>query len=279
VNTLERSSPTIRPVSVWPFFALTFVLSWLIWIPLALSHIGLGPVHIPEGLSSAVRLVGVLMPAAAAIALTAITGGRVAVRRLLTRLAIWRLHWGWWAAATLVYPAVLMVSALLYRWLPGQPALTFVQASPAALLVNIVLLAIATLGEEIGWRGVALPGLQARYSPLRASLILGLVWATWHLPFWVLMDTFDQYGAGYFVLNYLFIVPSTAYLSWIFNRTRSSLLLPVAFHLTFNIVNVAILPVTSAIGAYALFIFLQLLLVVGVSPDMKRAAAGYTSVA
>jgi membrane protease YdiL (CAAX protease family) len=157
---LKLSPSTLRPVPVRPFFALTFVLSWLIWIPLALSHLGLGPVHIPEGLSSAVRILGVLMPAVAAIALTAATGGRATVRRLLDRLAIWWVHWGWWVAATAVYPAVLLAAALLYRWLPGQPALTLVQVLPAALLVNIVFLAIATLGEEIGWRGVALPGLQ-----------------------------------------------------------------------------------------------------------------------
>jgi membrane protease YdiL (CAAX protease family) len=125
---------------------------------------------------------------------------------------------------------------------------------PVALFVNVLLLALATLGEEIGWRGVALPALQQRQSPLAASAILGLLGGIWHLPFWLLLDTFDQFGVGYLALNFLLVLPMTAYVTWFYNHTRGSLLLPVAFHLAFNIVNVAWLPVTTSIGAFALFI-------------------------
>jgi membrane protease YdiL (CAAX protease family) len=59
-------------------------------------------------------------------------------------------------------------------------------------IVQVVLLAIATLGKKIGWRGVALPGFLKTRSSLKASLILGLVWSVWHLPFWLLRDSFDQ---------------------------------------------------------------------------------------
>lgn len=251
------------------FFNLTFLLSWLIWIPLALAHFGLGPLQIPDELSSIIRLFGVLMPATAAISLTALGGGRKAVRALLARLGIWRVGWGPWLAATAVYPAILLAAGLLYGWASGQPVRLADQASPVALTINIIFLAIATLGEEIGWRGVALPALQRKYSPLRSSLILGVVWATWHLPFWLLLESYDQYGVGYFALNYLFIVPSTAYLTWVFNRSRSSLLLPVAFHLTFNIVNVALVPVTMTLGAFIVFIGLQLLVALAVLPNLK----------
>jgi membrane protease YdiL (CAAX protease family) len=267
---MAHSASKTCPVSIKSFFVWTFFLSWLIWIPLALSYYGLGQLRVSEGLSSIVRLVGVLMPAAAAIALTAAAGGRAAVGQLLARLRIWQVGWGWWTAAVVVYPAVLLVSALLYNWLGGKPALAMLRVQPAALLVQILILAIASFGEELGWRGVALPALQRQYSPLKSSLILGLAWATWHIPFWVLLGNLEQFGAGYFGLNYLFIVPSTAYLTWIFNRTCSSLLLPVAFHLAFNILNVAIVPVTTTIGAYALFTVLQSLIVIAVSRRIHR---------
>ncbi len=91
-----------------------------------------------------------------------------------------------------MYPALLLIAGLFFGWLGGQPPLIPVRLSPVELLVNCIFLAIATLGEEIGWRGVALPSLQRQHSPLRASLILGIVWATWHVPFWLLMDSFDQ---------------------------------------------------------------------------------------
>jgi membrane protease YdiL (CAAX protease family) len=261
---MMKQTSGFRPVSALRFFALTYLLSWLIWVPLAFSHFGVGPLRIPEGLSSGIRLLGVLMPAAAAISLTAAGGGRLAVRQLLARLLVWRVQPGWWLAAVGVFPALLLAAALLNRWLGGSPIPDAEPGGFVALLLYIVMLAIASLGEEIGWRGAALPALQRKHSPLRSSAILGFFWATWHLPFWLLLDSFDQFGPGYIGLNYLGILPMTAFITWFFNGSRSSLLLPVAFHLSFNILNVALLPVTLSVGAYALFIGIQWLAMVGI---------------
>jgi uncharacterized protein len=259
--SIEPSNPSGRSVSMLHFFGLTFLLSWLIWVPLALSHFGIGPFSISEGVSGIVRLLGVLMPAVAAMILSQRAEGSAAVKTLLSRLKIWRVGWGWWAAATLVQPALLLLSALVYNLFWGNPPVT---PSPigtaAAMIVNIFFLLIATLGEEIGWRGVALPGLQAKKTALLASLSLGLLTAVWHIPFWLLLDTFDQFGITYIALNFLMIVPLTLYLTWIFNHTRSSLLMAVALHVTFNIVNTALLPVTLNIGAFSLFIIFQWIL-------------------
>jgi len=260
-----------RPITPLAFFALTYALSWVIWIPLALSHFGVGPFQIPEETSSGVRLLGVLMPAVAAILLSALTGGRAAVGALLKRLTLWRVGWRWWVAAALVYPLLLVAAGLIYNLLDGQPPVAPAQQVTAvALLVNVVMLSLATLGEEIGWRGVALPALQRSQSPLAASLVLGFLWAAWHLPFWLLLDTFDQYGLGYFGLNFLFIVPATLFITWVFNHTRASLLLPVVFHVVFNIVNVAVFPVTPTLGAFEIFIGLQLVAVIGVFVKLSR---------
>jgi membrane protease YdiL (CAAX protease family) len=244
----------VRPVT---FFVLTFALSWLIWVPLALSHFGIGPLHVPEGISGIVRLLGVLMPATSGLLLAARAGGRGAVGRLLGRLALWRVGWQWWLAAVVVTPALLIISGLVYNWLWGHPpVMRQPPVAPAALVVNVFFLALATLGEEIGWRGVALPALQRRHSALAASAVLGLLGATWHLPFWLLLDTFTQFGAGYLALNFLLALPMTVYITWFYNHGRGSLLLPVAYHLSFNLVNVVWLPVTTAVGAFGLLIVL-----------------------
>jgi membrane protease YdiL (CAAX protease family) len=240
------------------FFILTYLLSWLIWIPLDLSHFGIRPFHISEGLSSIVRLLGVLMPAIAALILTSRTGGQREIRSLLGRLAIWRVGWSWWAAAVLVQPILLVGAGLAYNWIWGNPAVTLITGGTiATFIINIIFLAIATLGEEIGWRGVALPGLQSQRNAFKSSLILGFLWAAWHIPFWLLLDSFDQFGWTYLVLNFLFILPGTFYITWFFNHSRSSLLLPVAFHLSFNIVNTALFPVTSTPAAFTLFIIIE----------------------
>ncbi len=270
---------TSHPVSPLPYFVLTFVLSWAIWIPLTLSHYAVWPLAIPEGVSAIVRLLGVLMPGVAAVLLTARAGGGSAVRRLLARLAIWRVGWKWWAAAIAVQPALLGITAWVHNRLgPDVPLGPIAFAGWGTLIANLVFLTLAGLGEETGWRGVALPGLQARRSALVSSLILGLVWATWHLPFWILLGTAEQYGLGYFALNFLGFVPLTIYVTWFFNHSRSSLLLPVVFHVVFNMVNVAWLPVTSNAQAYVLLIVVEwavaLLLVRRLEPDSQESDGG-----
>jgi membrane protease YdiL (CAAX protease family) len=232
------------------FFAVTYLLSWAVWIPLMLSHLGLGPWHIDEGLSSVVRLLGVLMPGTTALLLTAWQGGGREVRRLLSGLSHWRVGGRWWAAAALVQPALVIVIGLLYNALGGQPRVAGEPLSAAVFAIQAFFLLLATLGEEIGWRGVALPGLQQRHGPLAASLVLGLLWAAWHLPFWLLIGNLEEFGPGYLVLNFLLILPGSVYITWFYNHGRGSLLLAVAYHITFNLVNVLWLPVTSTPGAY-----------------------------
>lgn len=250
----QTSRPFTISVSPLKFFTLTFALSWLIWIPLALSHFGIA-FNIPEGLSAIVRLLGVLMPTVSALVLTAVSGEKGAVVRLLSRLTLWRVGWKWWGVAALVYPLILVISALANNLFFGNPPVAFAaQGFIATLIVNIIFLLIAVLGEEIGWHGVALPALQQKHSALVSSLILGFLMGVWHLPFWLLLDTFDQFGILYLGLNLLFVLPMTFYSTWFFNHSQYSLLLPVVFHLTFNIVNTALLPVTLNLGAFGILI-------------------------
>lgn len=271
----KSSDQSFQYITPLRFFLLTFILSWLIWIPLTLSHFNLGPFEISEDISSIIRLLGVLMPMVSALLLTAIYGGRPAILSLLSRLKIWRVSWKWWIAVVLVFPALLILAGVLYNRFSDQPSISHLPITAAVLLANIIFLSIASLGEEIGWRGVALPALLKRYNPLTASAILGIVWATWHLPFWILIDTLSQFGAGYFVLNYIFIVPTTFYITWVFINSKGSLLLPVVLHLVFNIVNVAIFPVTSTTDSFAVFVGLQLVLMFVIISKLRKYSINY----
>lgn len=264
-------------VSPWAFFAVTFLLSWAIWIPLVLSHFGVGPVPIPKETSEVVRLVGVLMPALAAVALMWAYRGISGVLGLLQPLKTWNVPGKWWAAAVLVQPAVLIIAAVVFNSLAGKLSVIPVSGvSGSAIAVNIFFLLIASLGEEIGWRGVALPALQRRHGAFWSSAVLGVVWATWHLPFWMLLDTFSEFGVGYLLLNYLFVLPGAFYLTWIYNNTRFSLLLVVMFHVTFNSVNVAFLPVTTSVGAFGIVIAINWVIAIIVSRRLEPASIEMT---
>ena len=97
----------------------------------------------------------------------------------------------------------------------------------------------SALGEEIGWRGYALPRLQARRSALSASLILAPIWGLWHLPLWL---TGDPVKTPIFYVPFFFSAFAfSVILTWVYNSTGGSLLMVVLLHATVN------LPVTLAI--------------------------------
>ncbi len=92
------------------------------------------------------------------------------------------------------------------------------------------------MGEEPGWRGFALPRLQRLYGPLTGSLILGPIWAFWHLPiFWIPTWNFPPT-----ILNIVMFVSAavafTIILTWLFNNTKGSLLIAILAHTSFDLV-------------------------------------------
>ena len=88
------------------------------------------------------------------------------------------------------------------------------------------------LGEEVGWRGYALPALQARYSALVSSVVLGALWALWHLPHFFNPDL--HYSRMPFVLQLVFQIPAAILFTWVFNSTRGSVLLAILMHAVLN---------------------------------------------
>lgn len=264
--------PHLTNIEPGRFFVLTYALSWLVWIPLDLAHFEIGLHAIPDGTSTLLRLFGVLMPAVAAVVLSLRAGGRRELGSMLSRLRIWRVGIRWWVVAVVVQPLVLIGSGLLANLLAGRTAVPFVPFdSIATLVVTVVFLLVAVLGEEIGWHGVALPALQQRSTILRASLTLGVLWAIWHVPFWLLLDSYAQYGIGYIGLNLLLIVPFSVYISWFFNNGRFSILLPVAFHLAFNLINTSPFAVTMDLGAFVILIAAEWALGLLVLPRLRDA--------
>ena len=166
-------------------------------------------------------------PAAAAIIVTAGTDGRAGIRALFQRVAIWQVGLRWYAVA-LGLPAVLSLGVVGLSLALGAPAeVRFSELSPLT-----VILFFLVIGEELGWRGYALPRLQARYGALGASLLLGILWAGWHLPNQFIPGLeFYSYGFPAFAL---YVVPMTVLFTWLANQARGSVLLAWLFHGAIN---------------------------------------------
>ena len=206
----------VRAAPLPAFFLLAYAITW----PLA----ALTPVSLAFG------LLALFGPAVAAFVVARIVDGPAGVAELLARIRLWRIGVGWYLLVFLIPLAVSGVVSLV--------ALTFGFASRAhftAIAPLSILIFVLVVGEEIGWRGFALPRLLARFGPGRASLILGVLWGFWHFP------TFFIAGAPQAEVPIVAYIAYTTALSgaftWVWLRTRGSVLLATLLHGAVNAVG------------------------------------------
>jgi uncharacterized protein len=168
----------------------------------------------------------------------------------------------WYLFALIGVPLIMLVGTMVYSMeLPNLAAL----GGPSYLLGYLASFALVTvlggpLLEEIGWRGFALPRMERLHGPLLASLILGVLWALWHLPEFLVPSWAASSGGGSILSIILFIVFAitvTVVITWVFNNTRASVLLAILVHSsidTFTIPLAAIFPAWAIASALPLTI-------------------------
>ncbi len=219
-----------------PSLVLAFALTWPFLIVDTLGSHGL----LPFRLSIPLLLLTGYMPTFAALIVTASISGRAGVRALLRKLLIWRVGIQWYAIAIFGYTLVCFSTVILYNIFSGAPPLPllaqgFASSSGLGLFINVTVLFLVTgliNGEELAWRGFALPRLQTRWNALTSSTILGLIWALWHLPLFYTLGSsqadMSMIGStiGTIGLSVLF--------TWLYNNTRGSVLLAYLLHAAIN---------------------------------------------
>lgn len=153
----------------------------------------------------------------------------------------------WYVPAFLLWPFIAGFSMLMVLLNGGAVPELVVLSQPWLILWNFVYIFFlgGPLQEEFGWRGYALPRLQARYSALTSSVVLGVIWAIWHLPLNLMYFTGPQYHVGIAWLSstvILFIFVSILF-TWIYNNTGGSVLTALIFHTMLNLSTYVIFPV------------------------------------
>ena len=203
------------------FFILAFALSWLVWGSQIAEQQGLLGFHIPGKLA----YFGVSF---AAFIVAGLAGGRAAVMLLLKRMVRWRVDPLWYGAAILLPILLALATVGLYRLAGGSAVMGTQLSLTAALLYFVTNAPFMLITEETGWRGFALPRLQAQHSALVASLLIGLIWGIWHTPlFFMAGEAQSSYPYVAFVL---FAMAESILTTWIFNHTHGSVLLTTLFH-------------------------------------------------
>jgi membrane protease YdiL (CAAX protease family) len=218
--------------SLLNFFLLTFSATWILWVASFAMSQGMGAAHPTLGLlAGAVFLLGVFAPALVALALTDRAEGRAATHALLGRIFKWDVGWRWYLFALAYMPVVKLSVAVLHCVMTG--AWPQFGQTPWYLMVGAITVSMwAQAGEEIGWRGYGLPRLSEYFGLAPASILLGVIWATWHLPLFFFPGS-DIRGQS-FPLYLLQVTALSVAMAWLYWRTGGSLLLVMILHAAVN---------------------------------------------
>ncbi|MDF0603678.1 type II CAAX endopeptidase family protein [Psychromarinibacter sp. C21-152] len=220
------------------YVALTFLLSWTFWGAAILS-----------GSEAAIcRIAGAFGPTMAALILAGI-GGREDLRRLLAGFRRWRAPFGLWFFSVLSTAVLGIVALCVDDFLGGTPDWPEPQALALAPVVFLWVLVFSVAGEETGWRGYLMPRLLTRTGPVRASLVLGVVWAVWHLPLWGLPG--DFHAAIPIWLFVAQILAVSIIYTWLWLASSGSLVIVHVFHAASN-ATLSLLPLVPGEGAETL---------------------------
>ncbi|AXH95481.1 CPBP family intramembrane glutamic endopeptidase [Ornithinimicrobium avium] len=202
-----------------------FTGPWVWWASLIAEDHGLLDGHLPQGLA-----LWTMTPVLAAAVL--LTGGRPAFADLGRRLLRWRVPVRVWGAALLIPPAIALLAAAVVSLSGGQVPLGEALSLPAALGYLGYGTGLFLLTEEAGWRGVLLPLLQRRTGPVQASVLVGVVWAVWHLPLLVSRGQGDPVQS--LIPFSLLVVATSVLLGAVFNAARGSVLVAALLHASFD---------------------------------------------
>jgi len=236
------------------FFALTFGLTWGLGACFALFPAQLTAVFGKVSVTNPLFILAVYAPSISAIVVTGFIDGAAGIRRLLGGFLRWRIGIQWYLAILVGIPMLSVIAMLVNaaitetplsidHWyqlfLLGPTGHWIADAAGRGGLWSVVLVILGSffadpgpLGEELGWRGFALPRLFNGRSALSAGVILGIIWGVWHLPAFLIGGT--PQNSMSFPLFIVGAVGISVLMTWAFKGTRGSVVSAVLIHWTFN---------------------------------------------
>jgi uncharacterized protein len=218
--------------SVVKFFSLTYAITWTCFIAAGTLSTYV-PVAAPAfaALRLLLLMLGTFAPSLVALWLTARAKGRGGALALLRRLFEWRVPARWYVFAAGYMATIKFAVSVVHRVATGAWP-RFGDEAWYVILAATVASTGGQAGEEIGWRGYALPRLATRFGLARGSVLLGLIWACWHLPLFFLPGI-DKSGQS-FPVYVLQVTALSVALAWLYRHTSGSLLLAMLMHSAVN---------------------------------------------
>jgi CAAX protease family protein len=207
------------------FFALAFAITWGLQLPALLAK-----ARIIEGAPDRFMVLvglGAFGPMLAAMIAARAEG--TGLKALFGPLGAWRVGARWYLAALALPGGIFVLAAAAWNGLGHAEPLVYLPDNAAYLAAAVVF----PFGEEVGWRGFALPRLMTKMGPLAASAVIGVVWTFWHVP----MLTLQGVRPLLYCAFVPFMVGGSVLFTWIYRHTRGSLLLAVLTHVGAHLNN------------------------------------------
>ncbi len=265
------------------FFLLTFAWSLLFW---SLTVVLGGIDQLP---GSILQYVGGAGPLVSALLLVHFFEAPSAQRDFWSRtFDPRRIPSRYIMAALLIHPAILFVAIAITLALGGEVQVRATNLTDPVAMISLAffVFVFGPLPEEMGWRGVGYDRLQRRQNPLTASLLLGIAWAAWHIPLFLIDGTFQNqlgFGSSRFWIFLASNIPLTIIITWVYNHTKRSILSAVFVHFSGNIIG-AILTKSDGLALLELIgltlVAIILVAISGVSlgnHDLSRNSASESS--
>jgi membrane protease YdiL (CAAX protease family) len=247
---------------VWKFTITVYMFSWLAWLPIILNN--LSTTESPAG--AILFMVGGFGPSIIGLALLLIEKRNQGDNEVWSRIfSLSRIGWKWLSISLLIYPLVFALSVLIdyllvSSTLPEAEQLNSMMVGVVPFLGNtLIIFLLGPLAEEIGWRGYLLEKLQKQISPIKSTLLIGVIWWAWHLPLFFMPSTlhgsqglFSFFSVGYFftVLSYSIIF------TWLYNNSNRSILVAILAHFSINFTIATMSPFSGVIFAISTIILL-----------------------
>ena len=210
------------------FVLLTYILTWSVEIPMALTKHGYAAINISKGLQT----ICTLSPGIVAIILTAIYFKKKGLKSLFKAIVKWRVKFRCYIIIFILGIALCGLSLLIFNCITGQ------NGKPDQpynfVFYFIIILFLSAFWEEIGWRGFLLPVLQEKYTAIKSSIIIGFVWGLWHLPIYLAINPYGDKTIIFFLMMFIGCFALSIIATYLYNSTKGSLLTCILFHNAIN---------------------------------------------
>ena len=225
----------IKKYPLISYVILTYVISWSFLYPsfqMILANDGITPL-------SLIGLIGAFGPTISAVIITRLTEGKEAVKRLLRKYLVFKVHYRYYVFVLLA-PVVLQIIGILLSNVFGYTIGKFDLASGLKVYIPYILITVpfGPLAEELGWRGFLLPKLLEKFDVIKASLLIGFVWSLWHLAAFSFPGAAipAEFDVNLWSLSFYFLqlIALSLIFTYVFMKSRGSVFVAILLHAAFN---------------------------------------------